>query len=156
LKSSRKRREGGFSLLEIVISLLILSIGVFGLAMVQLTAISARNPAASSNLRTATSLAQAALDRLREAPWSSLRSSPPDGFLDGPEGTSPAFSRLSAAAGDAVSVQGTTYYRVWKVTGDIEIPPLRTITVWCCWRQGRGPWRQAVLVTQRADVDHVR
>lgn len=153
MKSSRRRREGGFSLLEIFISLLILSIGVFGLAMVQLTAISARNPVAVSNLRTATSLAQAAMDRLRDAPWSGLRSSSPDGFLQGPEGISPAFSRLSTAAGDAVSVQGTTYYSVWQVTPDAEIPSLKTISVWCCWRQGRGPWRQVVLVTQRADVD---
>ncbi|NJD61910.1 MAG: hypothetical protein FIA93_04230 [Deltaproteobacteria bacterium] len=153
MKRSRKRREGGFSLLEIFIALLILSAGVIGLAMVQLTAISARNPAAASNLRTATSLAQAALDRLQEAPWHTLRSSPPDGFLQGPEGISPAFSRLSTAAGDSVIVQGTTYFSVWKVAEDIEIPSLRTISVWCCWRQGRGPWRQVVLVTQRADVD---
>lgn len=140
--------------MEIVIALLILSIGVLGLAMVQLTAISARNPVSSSNLRTATSLAQTAMDRLRDAPWSGLRSSPSDGFRQDPDGISPAYSRLATAAGDSISVQGTTYYSVWKVTGDLEIPSLKTISVWCCWRQGKGPWRQVVLVTQRADVVH--
>ncbi len=150
----RKSREGGFSLLEIFIALLILSIGVFGLAMLELTAVTSRNPLASSKVRTATGLAQAALDRLQDIPWSALRSSHPDGFLQGPEGVTPAFSRLPAAAGDSVTVQGTSYFRVWRVTPDTEIPGLKTISVWCCWRQDGGPWRQVTLVTQRADAGY--
>jgi hypothetical protein len=150
----RKSREGGFSLLEIFIALLILSIGVFGLAMLELTAITSRIPLAAAMARTATGLAQATLDRFQEIPWSDLRSSRPDGFQQGPEGVSPAFSRFPAAAGDSVVVQGTTYYRVWQVTRDPEVPSLKTISVWCCWRQGDGPWRQVVLVTQRADAGY--
>lgn len=152
LERTREAREGGFSLLEIFIALLILSIGVFGLAMLELTAFTARNPLASSNARTAIGLAQAALDRFQEIPWKELRSSRPDGFQRGPGGVSPAFSRLAAAAGDSVVVQGTTYYRVWQVEPDGEIPGLKTISVWCCWRQRVGRWRQVVLVTQRADA----
>lgn len=150
----RKSREGGFSLLEIFIALLILSIGVFGLAMLELTAVTARIPLASAKVRTATGLAQATLDRFQEVPWRDLRSSHPDGFHPGPEGVSPAFSRLPAAAGDSVTVQGTSYFRVWRVTPDTEVPGLKTISVWCCWRQGDGPWRQVVLVTQRADAGY--
>jgi hypothetical protein len=147
-------REGGFSLLEIFIALLILSIGVFGLAVLELTAVTAKIPLASAKVRTATGLAQATLDRFQEIPWRDLRSSHPDGFLQGTEGVSPAFSRLPAAAGDSVTVQGTSYFRVWRVTPDKEIPGLKTISVWCCWRQGDGPWRQVVLVTQRADAGY--
>ena len=154
MERTRKHREGGFSLLEIFIALLILSIGVFGLAMLELTAITARNPLASSNVRTATGLAQAALDRFQEIPWNALRSSAPDGFHRGTDGVSPAHLRLPAAAGDTVVVQGTSYHRVWDVTQDAEIPGLKTISVWCCWRQGDGPWRQVVLVTQRADAGY--
>jgi hypothetical protein len=152
LERTRKSREGGFSLLEIFIALLILSIGVFGLAMLELTAVTARIPLASAKVRTATGLAQATLDRFQEIPWRDLRSSHPDGFQRGPEGVSPAFSRLSASSGDSVVVQGTTYYRIWQVTPDPGIPSLKTISVWSCWRQGDGPWRQVVLVTQRADA----
>ena len=154
MERTRKRREGGFSLLEIFIALLILSIGVFGLAMFQMTALTAGNPLASSRVRTATGLAQAALDRFQETPWSALRSSDPDGFQQGSDGGSPAFSRLADSAGDSVAVQGTRYYRVWQVTQDPEIPALKTISVWCCWRQGEGAWRQVVLVTQRADAGY--
>lgn len=154
MERTRKWREGGFSLLEIFVALLILSLGTLFLAMVQLTAVTAKAPFASSNARTATELAQEAIDRLFQVPWGELRSSHPDGFQAGTEGVAPAFSRLAASSGDSVTIQGTTFYRVWQVTPDPEIPNLKTITVWCCWRPGRSAWRQAMLVTQRADAGY--
>ncbi len=154
MERTRKRREGGFSLLEIFVAFLILSFGVLFLAMAQMTALTAKGPFASSNARTATELAQESIDRLFQVPWGGLRSSHPDGFQAGAEGISPAFSRLAASSGDSVTVRGTTFYRVWHVTPDPEIPNLKTITVWCCWRSGRSSWRQSMLVTQRADAGY--
>jgi len=146
--------EGGFSFLEIFVALLILSGGALGLAMLQLTAVTAKTPFTSSNARTATDLAQEEIDRLFQVPWGELRSSHPDGFQAGTEGVSPAFSRLAASSGDSVTIQGATFYRVWQVTPDVEIPKLKTITVWCCWQSGKSSWRQAMLVTQRADAGY--
>jgi hypothetical protein len=154
LERRRKSREGGFSLLEVFVALLILSFGILFLAMIQLTALTAKVPFSSSNPRTATELAQEGIDRLFQVPWGELRSSHPDGFQAGTEGVSPAFSRLVASSGDSVTLQGTTYYRVWKVTPDPEIPNLKTITVWCCWRSGKSSWRQTMLVSQRADAGY--
>ena len=154
MERRRKRREGGFSLLEVFIALLILSLGLLFLAMVQMTALTTKAPFSSSNARVATDLAQEALDHLFQVPWGELRSSHPDGFQTGTEGVSPAFSRLAASSGDSATVQGTTFYRVWQVTPDPEIPNLKTITVWCCWRSGKSSWRQTVLVTQRADAGY--
>jgi Tfp pilus assembly protein PilV len=152
LERARKRREGGSSLLEVFVALLILSFGILFLAMGQMTALTAKAPFSSSNARTATELAQEAIDRLFLVPWGELRSSHPDGFQADTEGVSPAFSRLAASSGDSATVQGTTFYRVWQVTPDPEITSLKTITVWCCWRSGKSSWRQAMLLTQRADV----
>jgi len=148
------KRVGGFSLLEVFVALLILSSGILFLAMVQMTAFTANAPFSSSNPRTATELAQGAIDRLFQVPWGQLRSSHPDGFEAGADGVSPAFSRLAASSGDSVTIRGTTFYRVWQVTPDPEIPNLKTITVWCCWRSGKSAWRQAMLVTQRADAGY--
>jgi len=154
LEGTRKRREGGFSILEVFVALLILSFGILFLAMVQLTSLTAKVPFSSSTPRTATELAQEGIDRLFQVPWGELRSSHPDGFQAGTEGVSPAFSRLVASSGDSVTVQGTTFYRVWRVTPDPEIPNLKTITVWCCWRSGKSSWRQTMLVSQRADAGY--
>ena len=154
MEKRRKRREGGFSLLEVFIALLILSLGILFLAMVQMTALTTKAPFSSSHPRTATDLAQEVIDRLFQVPWGELRSSHPDGFQTGPEGVSPAYSRLAASSGDSVALQGTTYYRVWQVMPDPEIPSLKTITVWCCWRFGKDSWRQTMLVTQRADAGY--
>ncbi|MBW6502722.1 hypothetical protein K0B90_00385 [bacterium] len=153
MERTRKRWEGGFSLLEVFVALLILSLGILFLAMVQMTALTAKAPFSSSNPRTATELAQEEIDRLFQVPWVELRSSHPDGFQTGTEGVSPVFSRLAASSGDSVTLQETTFYRVWQVTPDPEIPTLRTITVWCCWRSGKSSWRQTMLVTQRADTE---
>ncbi len=145
---------GGFSLLEVFVALLILSLGILFLAMGQMTALTAKAPFSSSNARTATELAQEAIDRLFLVSWGELRSSHPDGFQADTKGVSPAFSRLVASSVDSATVQGTTFYRVWQVTPDPEIPNLKTITVWCCWRSGKSSWRQAMLVTQRADAGY--
>jgi Tfp pilus assembly protein PilV len=145
---------GGFSLLEVFVALLILSFGILFLAMGQMTALTAKAPFSPSNARTATELAQEAIDRLIQVPWNDLRSSHPDGFQAGTDGVSPAFPRLAASSGDSVTVHGTTFYRVWQVASDQEIPRLKTITVWCCWQPGKSSWRQAMLVTQRADAGY--
>jgi len=129
-------------------------LGILFLAMVQLTALTVKTPFPPSNPRVATDLAQEAIDRLFQIPWGELRSSHPDGFESGTEGVSPAFSRLTASSGDSVTVQGTMFYRVWQVTPDPEIPNLKTITVWCCWRSGKSSWRQTMLVTQRANAGY--
>jgi hypothetical protein len=154
LERRRKSRKGGFSLLEVFVALLILSLGILFLAMGQMTALTTKAPFISPKARMATDLVQEAIDRLFLVPWGKLRSSHPDGFQRGSEGSSPAFSRLAASAGDSVNVQGTTFYRVWQVTPDPEIPNLKTIAVWCCWRSGKDSWRQTMLVTQRADAGY--
>jgi hypothetical protein len=103
-------------------------------------------------MRTAIDLSQAAIDRIQQMPWDSIGSSPPEGFREGGDGVVPVFARLPGAAGDSVSVHGTVYYRVWQVMPDAHVPKLKTLTVLCCWREGRADWRHAVLVTQIADL----
>ena len=151
---SRRKGEAGYSLLEIFVALLILSLGLLSLAMQQLSALTARPPSAPAGERDAAGLAQDALDRLGAVPFAELASSGSGGFLAGPDGPYPDTSRLPYSAGDSRVVGKTTYYRLWHVGPDPEVPALKTVTVWCCWRQGEGKWRQVALVTQRSDAGY--
>ena len=144
--------ESGYSLLEIFIALLILSVGLLSLAVLQLSALSARSPSASAGEREATVLAQDTLDRLGAVPFAELASSGSGGFLAGPGGPYPDTSRLPLSAGDSRVVGKTTYYRLWHVGPDPEVPALKTVTAWCLWSAGGGTWRQVALVTQRSDA----
>ncbi len=134
--------------------MLLLSTGLLLLPMLQVTALVAKNPLTSSRTRAAIDLAQDAIDRFQRIPWESIRSSSADGFEQTRDGIVPVFSRLPAAAGDSVLVQGTVYYRLWHVAADPDLPNLKTVTVFCCWRQGERLWRHTVLVTQLADVGY--
>jgi hypothetical protein len=133
---------------------MLFALGLLLLPMVQMTSVVSRNPMTSARTRVAVDMAQDAIDRFRKTPWDSIRSSPAEGFAASEGGVGPAYSNLPGAAGDSVAVQGTMYYRLWRVAPDERLPNLKTVTVWCCWRDGDGAWRDAVLVTQLADVGY--
>ena len=61
-------REKGFTLLEVMISLVILSIGLLGLAALQLVAV--KNNSFSSEMTYATMLAQQQAETLKSLPFS--------------------------------------------------------------------------------------
>lgn len=145
-------KEGGFSLLEVFVALLILLIGVTGLAMIHMSALTDRisiDPKAV----VATGLAQDVLDRFGALPWESLPGSGGGGSARGPGRTFPESSGSVPSDGDSVAARGTLYHRAWRVDDVPEAPGLKTISVWCGWRQADGRWRQVSLITQRANVE---
>jgi hypothetical protein len=77
-------------------------------------------------------------------------SSTAGGFTAGPP-PQPVYASLPGAAGDNTIVRGTQYYRVWQVTSNAT-NSLKTITVWCCWRDDAAQWHNIMLVTQRSDI----
>jgi hypothetical protein len=104
--------------------------------------------AVASKWTVATGLCQDRLERFRHVSWSGIVSSNSLGFDTGT--MTPRYANLPGAAGDNTTVRGTTYYRVWAVTD--TTPTLKTINVWCCWRDERQAWHNVALVTQRANV----
>jgi len=146
--AGRKLREKeGFSLIEVLIALVILSVGLLGLALFQTTAI--KGNALASKWTVATELAQDRLERFRHVGWDNIASSAAGGFTGSP--AQPAYANLPGAAGDNTTVRGTQYYRVWQVTTN-GTNSLKTITVWCCWRDDAARWHNIMLVTQRSNI----
>jgi prepilin-type N-terminal cleavage/methylation domain-containing protein len=143
------RGKEGFSLIEVLIALAILAVGLLGLALFQTTAI--KGNAIASKWTVATELAQDRLERFRHVNWTSIQSSVPAGFVPGTPPAQSAYGSLGGAVGDNTIVRGTVYFRVWDVASN-PTDTLKTITVWCCWRDDAARWHNIMLVTQRSNV----
>ena len=141
------RNKEGFSLIEVLVALTILSVGLLGLAMFQVTAI--KGNAIASKWTVATELAQDRLERFRHVDWTSIQSSVPGGFVPGTQPAQSAYGSLGGGVGDNTLVRGTQYYRAWQVSSNAT-NSLKTITVWCCWKDDAAQWHNIMLVTQRA------
>lgn len=146
------RGNEGFSLIEVLVALVILAIGLLGLALFQTTAI--KGNAIASKWTVATEQAQDKLEGFRHIGWDNIVSSPATGFTVGPP-AQPVYATLPGAAGDSgignLPVRGTQYYRVWRVTSNAT-NSLKTITVWCCWKDDAAKWHNIMLVTQRSNI----
>lgn len=153
MAGNKLRRQEGFSLIEVLIALVILAIGLLGLALFQTTAI--KGNAIASKWTVATELAQDRLERFRHVSWDNvdLASSNSAGIITGPP-PQPNYTNLpGGAAGDNTTVRGTRYYRVWYVnptpgTGN----SFTTIIVWCCWQDESSNWHNVMLMTQRTNI----
>jgi len=143
------RGNGGFSLIEVLIALVILAVGLLGLALFQTTAI--KGNAIASKWTVATELAQDRLERFRHVDWTSIQPSVPGGFVPGTQPLQSAYAALGGAVGDNTNVRGTQYFRVWQVSSNAT-NSLKTITVWCCWKDNAAQWHNIMLVTQRSNI----
>ena len=107
------RGKEGFSLIEVLVALVILAVGLLGLALFQTTAI--KGNAIASKWTVATELAQDRLERFRHVDWDQHP------IVESPAGSSTGRNRPQpelressrGAAGDNTIVRGTQYYRVW-------------------------------------------
>lgn len=147
-RPSRRAKNDGFSLIEVLVSLTILAVGLLALALLQTTAIKGNEIANKSTV--ATELSQDMLEQLRRVAWVNILSQPDTtAFNTSP---TPVYATLPGAAGNSVTVRGTTYYRIWRVFPNVANATLKTITVWTCWQDDRGGWHNVMLVAQRSSV----
>jgi type IV pilus assembly protein PilV len=138
--------QGGFSLLEVLIALMILAVGLLGLALFQVTAI--QGNASASDTVAATYYGQDQMERIQLVPFDNLASSPfgITGFL--PDNS--AIQSITDSNQTTVSKKGLRYYRVWAVSN--VTPTLRMIQVWVYWWDQRGRSHTVQLVTLRGRV----
>ncbi len=118
LEINTRNRQRGFSLIEILIALVILSIAL--LALAGLMATTTRNNAAGGHLTEAATLAQDMLERLMLTPLNIL--------------TDNGMAAGAPQVDNPVGSTGITYTRTWTCTQ--PIPPVNTfhiITVTVSW-----------------------
>ena len=124
------RHEDGFTLVEVLVSLVVLSIGLLGVAAMQLTAI--RVNSSSNTLTQATNVAQDQLERLMVLPFNHadlLDTTPGDGLAT----TIPA----------APLVPQPGYTVQWEVEDDGN--NTKTVTIVTAWKNAAGTDKQLTL-----------
>ena len=110
----RLKDAEGFTLLEVMITVVILAIGLLGLAGLQIVAI--KGNSFGQQMSVASTLAQNQLEELRQIPYDSLS----DGSSDGNDTYTDA-------------VNGVTYARVWQAVTDAGHPDWLTLLVIVNW-----------------------
>jgi type IV pilus assembly protein PilV len=117
------RRSAGFTLVEVIVAIVLLGVGLMGLAALSTTV--TRANVQSSSLTTATALAQERAERLRTEDYDAL-----------------------ASGNDSRVVDNVTYTRSWVVTADDPEPGLKTVAIAVSWTT-RGTTHTTRLTTIR-------
>ncbi len=116
-------RPGGFTLVEMMVAIILIGVGLMGLAALSTTV--TRAGVQSSTLTTGSSLAQERIERFRLEPYASI-----------------------VAGGDVRTVDGLAYTRSWTVADNDPAAGLKTVTVTVSWTT-RGQTHRTTLSTIR-------
>ena len=120
-----KRGENeGFTLVEVLIAIVVLSVALLALAGLQI--ISIRSNSFGNHMTEAVTLAKDVMEKMKDTQWEQIQ-----GDTDDPEGAS-----------------GILYHRVWSVTPSDEI---KTVTVRVTWTWDEEN-HQVALVTKIANL----
>jgi type IV pilus assembly protein PilV len=132
-----RRNASGFTLLEVLIAVLILSIGLLGLAGLQITSLKFNH---SAYMRTAaTNLAYDMTDRMRVNRGQALTGAY-DGvdFPDPPEVCDPSLTPDGSAAQDILTWRHALICALPAGTGSIERTDNNLVTITVRWDDSRG------------------
>ena len=124
-------RQSGFTLIEVMVALAIMSIGVLSIGVAQLSAL--RMSTTSSRLSQAMYLAEEQMETFRSMPWGPTFTT---AVVDQPDPTNP----ILPVNGDSAS-----YNRSWTIQPNQAPHNLTEITVTVNWTNATGSRQNAVL-----------
>lgn len=127
LRNKRSRSRGGFTLIEMLVAILILTIGLLGTA--GLTAQVVQGNFFSKNITSATAIAQTQLEAVQNKGYAGT--------------TTTSFP--SAAA--TVSMGGVNFSRTTTITNDSPASNMKTIGVTVSWNESNNMARSITLQT---------
>jgi type IV pilus assembly protein PilV len=149
------RNQRGFSLIEALIAMVLLSIGLLGTGLLQIGGLKANANAAGRTSGVA--VAQSVLDDLRSIPQNDDRLA--DGDLDGAAGlddgraaggSAPnpaAADRSWNGTGQYAAADGRTYTVFWNVAEDVPMAGTRTLRLFVYWNDPKFGLNKVVMTT---------
>lgn len=143
LSSDRAEREWGFTLMEVMVSLVILSVGLFGLASQTVSVIKANS--LSDKITQATVLAEDKLEELKRLGYTHTQlndttsSNNPPGVSTDPQTNPSFFTNPDHSDTNPTGETGTVTLtsalkRVWNVANNTPAAGMKTITVIVGWQ----------------------
>jgi prepilin-type N-terminal cleavage/methylation domain-containing protein len=148
-KRSGTRRSSGFSLLEVVIAMAVLSFGLLTLAMMQLHALT--QGAAGRHTGDAAAVARSYLEQVHRLPWSELTAAVTAGGWQDPgwNGANPTVTTSVTEPGGATTTE-ETYSVQWRVTDVAGNACLRDVEIEVTWpEEHMSQPKRTVLATRR-------
>lgn len=138
--TGKRKREGGFTLLEVLVALTILAVGLLGIAAMQTSAIIANK--SSNNFGQATLMCEQVLEQMKAQMFDTIQTS-----AVGISGGNPDTAAFDNTVPTTV-INGVQYFRVWNVAGTDP----KEITVYVLWRDRVGIWHQVAMKTSRSSL----
>lgn len=130
--ATKKRSQTGFTLIEVLIAMTILSIGILGIAQMQIMAIGGNDTAGSTTV--ALNLAQQQLENIINADYDDLVDANPANNAD--------LTSIANVDYQNVDVEGNAvdfgkYDLIWNVADSTPITNVKTVVVIVSWQNGR-------------------
>lgn len=137
------RGERGFTLIEVMIAILVLAIGILGIAKMQISAI--KGNSFGSGLTEATSFSQNKMEELASLAYTDLND------VDG-DGTSGLDDTVNPDGSQTVSgATGIQYEISWNIAVDDPAPNAKYIRVIVQWQQ-EGTTRKVIFDRIKANI----
>jgi len=127
------KEQHGFTLLEIMIAIFVFSVGLLGLATMQVSAVRGNN--FSETLTEAANLATDRMEKITAAGYDTVADTDDDG-ADG-------LNDATVATADDQDVQGL-YQIFWNVAEDVPVNNTKTVNIIVTWIE-RGATRTPVM-----------
>jgi type IV pilus assembly protein PilV len=138
--AARRRRKGGFTLLEVMIALTLMAIGTLSLAALQLIVMD--YAARGRNMSQASAIAQTQMEQLQRLRWSDAGLQPTGGAWTGP-------ATVNVQMDDGVNVGTQQSYEVYVRIADLVAGVTRSVDVRVDWDEADRPGRSYALSSIR-------
>jgi|LGVF01.2.fsa_nt_gb type IV pilus assembly protein PilV len=132
------KNEHGFSLIEAMIAMVILSIGLMAVGLMQIGAMRANTSA--SNRGDGMAVAQSTLDRLRGLPLDDTLLADNNSLIDAgsaPAGGVPDDTLADHSDGTVIGSNGQSYTVFWNITDNAPVTGAKTIRLFVYWTDQR-------------------
>jgi type IV pilus assembly protein PilV len=137
------RKEEGFTLIEMMISLFILSVGLLGMILMQTTAILANKT--TNEMIKGTMLAEQVLEQVKGQPFDAIATSAGIDISTLNPNTA-AITDTAFPVSQKSVAGGMTFYQAWSVSGADP----KQITAYVLWQDRYNSWHQVALKTGRS------